>query len=276
MATILITGASSGIGLATAHLLAGKGHTVIGTCRSIDSRKKIVDEAARLYGERLSYIEMDLTDQDSVDRGCAQVLARGESLDAVVCNAGMAVFGSVEEVSIDLGKRIFELNFWGTLRTVRALVPHFREQGRGRVVIVGSLAGIVALPYSMHYSAGKFAVEALADSLRHEVGAFGIKVSLVRPGDMKSEMADKLLTCMPEGSPYCAELPVALKQMVDSVEYGPPASVAARQIERALTARRPSPRYTAAGNWQKIAPTLVRFLPRFVLDYIVRSSYQTK
>jgi NAD(P)-dependent dehydrogenase (short-subunit alcohol dehydrogenase family) len=149
-----VTGASSGIGAATARLLRERGFEVFGTSRR--------PEQLGADAPEVRWIPMDVCDEDSVREGVAQVLSAVPRLDALVCNAGFGIFGSVEEVSIAAAKEQFETNFFGTLRTLRAAIPHLREARRGRIAIVGSIAGRAPIPFQVHYSATKAAVESLA------------------------------------------------------------------------------------------------------------------
>ncbi|HEY7513654.1 MAG TPA: SDR family NAD(P)-dependent oxidoreductase, partial [Vicinamibacteria bacterium] len=155
--TVLVTGASSGIGAATARLLAERGHRVFGASRS----------PATIPG--VDAIRMDVRDEDAVAAGVGEVLARGRRLDALVCCAGLGVFGSVEETSLARARAQLETNYFGTLLPVRAVLPGMRARGAGRIVVVGSLAGRAPIPFQAHYSASKAALDALVLSLRNEL-----------------------------------------------------------------------------------------------------------
>ena len=157
--SVLVTGASSGIGAATAARLASRGFQVFGTSRT--------PERQSLPGVR--FIALDVRDEASVAKGVAQVLACTPRLDALVCNAGIGIFGSVEEVPIEAAREQFETNVFGTLRVLRAVLPHFRTARSGRVVILGSLSGRAPIPFQAHYSASKAALDALALALHNEL-----------------------------------------------------------------------------------------------------------
>jgi NAD(P)-dependent dehydrogenase (short-subunit alcohol dehydrogenase family) len=172
---VLITGASSGIGAATAALLAEQGFTVFGASR----KPPVAGGSAR-------FVAMDVRDEASVRAGIAAVVAETGALDALVCNAGFGIFGSLEETSLDRARAQVDTNVFGTLNAIRAALPPMRERRKGRIVVVGSLAGRAPIPFQAHYSASKAALDALTLALRLEVAPFGIGVSLVEPGDIRT------------------------------------------------------------------------------------------
>jgi NAD(P)-dependent dehydrogenase (short-subunit alcohol dehydrogenase family) len=159
--SVLITGASSGIGAATAEHLLARGFEVFGTSRDPSS---LGSEAPAIH-----WIAMDIRDEASVIAGFAQIASRVKQLDAIVCNAGYGVYGSVEELSIEDAQAQFDTNFFGTLRTLRAGIPGMREARRGRIAIVSSLAAHAPIPFQAHYSASKGAIDALGLALRNEL-----------------------------------------------------------------------------------------------------------
>src|SRR2546422_6503660 len=170
--TVLVTGASSGIGQATAQLLAERGHRVFGTTRK--------PGAAQASG--FTMVGLDVRSDDSV-RGCVdQVLSQAGRLDVLVNNAGYTLMGAAEETSVAEAKAQFETNFFGVVRMVNAVLPGMRAAGAGKIINISSLAGNTAIPFSAFYSATKFALEGYSESLWYEVSPFGISVSLVEPG----------------------------------------------------------------------------------------------
>ena len=250
--TALITGASSGIGAATADRLAKHGFRVFGTSRHPDASAK-----ARPH---IHWIAMDVREDESVHKGVEQVLASCERLDALVCNAGFGIFGSVEEVSVEAAKQQFETNFFGTLRTLRAALPSMREAGRGRVVVVGSLSGRAPIPFQAHYSASKAALDALVLALHGEMHGLGVCVSLVEPGDIQTAFNDEMRWGDPNDSVYGQRIQRAEGVIRDSLPAAPGPERVARTIHRALTARRPRVRY-ACGPDSWLVPLGRRLLP---------------
>ncbi len=173
---VLVTGASSGIGQATARLLAREGFRVFGT-----SRKAAAGETGGV-----GMLPLDVT-SDASARECVEaVLKSSGRIDALVNNAGYELAGAVEETSVEEARAQFETNFFGTLRMVREVLPHMRQRRSGHIVNIASLAGIVPVPFLGLYSAAKFALEGTTEVLRHEVRPFGIRVALVEPSFMRT------------------------------------------------------------------------------------------
>ena len=258
-ASVLVTGASSGIGETTARRLAVRGFRVFGTSRSVRDDR-----------DGVRFLVLDVGDESSVRKAVDQVVAEAGRIDALVCNAGMGIFGSVEEVDLAAAAAQFDTNFFGVLRCVRAVLPHLREQGQGRVVLVGSLAGRAPIPFQSHYSASKAAVEALALSLYNEVHAFGVHVSLVEPGDIQTPFNDDLDYGDSSASPYAATRARCEEVVRESLPQAPGPDVVARAVERALTDVRPRVRYSV-GPDSITVPLGRRLLPdRWVLGLIRR------
>lgn len=178
MSRVLITGASTGIGRATAIELARRGHAVIATARQPDTLADL-PVAGRL--------RLDVTDDDSV----LAAIADAGPLDAIVSNAGATIRGTVEAIPLDEYERLLQLNFLGALRVAKAVLPAFRAQGGGRIVFVSSVLGRVSVPGVSAYAASKFALDATAAALAQETAHFGVHVSLVEPGPVATEGASK-------------------------------------------------------------------------------------
>jgi NADP-dependent 3-hydroxy acid dehydrogenase YdfG len=189
MARILITGASSGIGRATAIELASRGHDVVATARRPEALADL-PVAARL--------QLDVTDQGSVD---AAIAAAG-SLDVLVSNAGETIRGSVEALPLSEYQRMMELNFLGSLRVTKAVLPAFRAKREGRIVLVSSILGRIALPFLSGYAASKFALEAVAEALAIETRGLGIHVSVIEPGRVATDGPGKAPTFADDHSDY--------------------------------------------------------------------------
>lgn len=233
---VLITGASAGIGAATARELAVAGLDVYGTSRKPDR----LPEAA----PPIHWVAMDVRDDASVQAGVSEVLERAGRLDGLVCNAGFGIFGSVEEVSLADAQAQLDTNFFGVLRTLRAALPHLRKAGSGRVVLVGSLAGRAPIPFQGHYSASKAAVDALAQALHNELSGSGVHVSLVEPGDIHTGFNDHVDFRAADGSPYGERIARVRGVIERSLDNAPPAEWVARAVRRALCDARPRFRYS--------------------------------
>lgn len=259
--SVLITGASSGIGARTAEWLATRGFQVFGTSRNPQPDA----------GGSISWVAMDVRDEPSVRKAVAQVLEVVPKLDAVVCNAGYGIFGSVEEVDLPAAQEQFDTNFFGVLRTLRAVLPGMREAGSGRVVLVGSLAGRVPIPFQAHYSATKAAVDALAGALHNELFASGVRVSLVEPGDIATPFNDAMDWGDAGPSAYGDAIRKTRQVIEESLPLAPGPDRVARAIHHALTARRPRVRY-AVGREALPVALARRLLPdRWTLALIRRN-----
>ena len=184
--TILLTGAATGFGRDTAETLAKAGHRVFASMRDIDARNAAA--AAALKAQGIAVVELDVTDDASVNAGVASVLAQAGRIDVLVNNAGMASAGVSEAFTADQSKVLFNTNVIGVLRTTRAVLPAMRAAGDGLIVNIGSVLGRVTFPFFGLYGASKFAVEALTDSFRYELSQLGVDVVLVQPSAYPTNM----------------------------------------------------------------------------------------
>jgi NAD(P)-dependent dehydrogenase (short-subunit alcohol dehydrogenase family) len=204
MPTVLITGTSSGIGRVTTEVLAGRGWQVFATMRDVTKKGtlKAALDHANLAG-KVEILQLDVSDEKSIRAAVADVLARtGNKIDAVVHNAGIAAAGALEDVPQSEIRRVMETNFFGVLELTRALLPTFRAQRSGRIVIVSSQAGFAGQPANSIYCASKWALEGWAESIAYEVDPFGIDVILIEPGPYKTQIWSSTPRFAPEGSAY--------------------------------------------------------------------------
>ncbi|MFI5182801.1 MAG: SDR family NAD(P)-dependent oxidoreductase [Vicinamibacteria bacterium] len=259
---VLVTGASSGIGAATASLLVDRGFLVFGGSR----------KPPALPGP-VRPLTMDVLDEASVRRAVGEVVTEAGPLDGLVCNAGFGVFGSIEETDLARVRAQFETNVFGTLNAIRAVLPAMRGRRQGRIVIVGSLAGRAPIPFQAHYSASKAALEALALALRIEVRPFGICVSLIEPGDIRTGFNEATDWGPRAESPYAGRLRSCEAVIRESLPKAPGPEIVARAIHRALTDRRPRVRYTV-GPDSRLVPLGRRLLPDFLSLELIRSHFR--
>ena len=262
---VLVTGASSGIGYATAKRLAAKGCRVFGT-----ARKTTQSEAA------ITMLPMDVREMQSVAACVGAVLRDAGRIDALVNNAGYGIAGSVEDTSVDDMVRQLDTNFLGAIRVVQAVLPHMRAQRSGRIVQVSSLAARIGIPFQGAYSASKAALSTLSESLSIELAPFGIAVVVVEPGDTKTSF-----TAMREWTEnsrssdvYGARARHAVGVMEKSEQMGTPPDRVARLIERALAAEKPKLRYVSASLPERAALFLQRNLPDRAFEAVIRSVYE--
>lgn len=249
---VLVTGASSGIGQATGWRLAAAGWRVFGTSRQPAGASGGVD-----------MLVMNADDDNSVAEAVGAVVEKTGRLDAVVNNAGWALMGPIEDTPIAEARAQMETNFFGVLRVCRAALPAMRAQGGGTIVNISSLGGIFGMPFSGIYSASKFAVEGLSESLRMETRHFGVHVVLIEPGDTRSQLPLRRRTVQParHASAYQAIFDrFQAKQAKDEAKAPPPDAVAAL-VERVLRDPHPAMRYRV-GMWdQRMVAPLKRWLP---------------
>jgi len=179
--SVLITGATDGLGRAAALLLAGRGYRVFAAGRSAEKRAQL-DTLAREKNLPLETLELDVTDDTSVQRAVAGVLAKTGAIDFLINNAGVNFTAAVEDLRLEDWRRQFETNFFGVLRVTQAVVPHMRERRSGRILMMSSVSGFVTAPTQGAYSSSKFALEAMSNALRLELYPFNVQVVLIEPG----------------------------------------------------------------------------------------------
>ncbi len=218
---VLITGCSTGFGLLTALRFQREGWTTVSTMRT----------PAKADERLAEVVALDVTSDESVRAAVDGVLARHGRIDVVVNNAGLGMRGAMEDVSVDEAKAVFETNVWGVHRMLHAVLPAMRAQGSGVIVNVSSLAGLVARPFGGAYSASKHALEAISESLHHEVRPFGIRVAVVEPGQFETELLANATVAAGFGadSPYRASserFDVAVRGLVPDGKPAPAEVVA--------------------------------------------------
>jgi NAD(P)-dependent dehydrogenase (short-subunit alcohol dehydrogenase family) len=260
---VLVTGASSGIGRACAELLAARGYRVYGASRRAEAGNLVVP------------IAMDVRDEASVHDAVDLVIAREGRIDILVNNAGIAIAGAVEDTSIEESHEQFEVNFFGVLRLCRAVLPAMRQQQSGYVVNVGSIGGQVAIPYQGLYSASKFALEGLTESLRLEMRPFGIHVVLIEPGDHRSGLTgNRRRTAGSRNSPAHRErFHRAVERMEEDERNGPKPEAVAHLLQRIVANPRPRLRYTTGPIPERAAVWLKRLLPYSLLERVLGFYY---
>jgi NAD(P)-dependent dehydrogenase (short-subunit alcohol dehydrogenase family) len=264
--SVLVTGASTGIGAATVAALVGRGARVWAGVRSEVDARRLASE----YGERVRVLRFDVTDAEAVAKAAERVVADGP-LRGVVDNAGVALPGPLEFLPIAALREQLEVNLLGQLRVIQAVLPAVRS-GAGRIVVIGSIGGRIAGPMLGAYHVSKFAVVGLTDTLRAELAPWHIPVILVEPGAIATPIwgrgvvnAERIQAQMPAAAQewYAAQMARARKGAERSAAKGLPPQEAAAVIVRALTVPRPRPRYLV-GRDAMVASVLAR-LPFRVL-----------
>jgi short-subunit dehydrogenase len=264
---VLVTGASSGIGAATATLLAAQGHRVVGAARRTEPIERLPGVTA---------VALDLTDSSSITAAVDAATGVLGRIDVLINNAGYGQFGSIEETPIDQARRQLEVNVIGLIALTQQVIGPMRGAGRGRIVNVSSLAGEFSSPMAGWYHASKFALEALSDSLRLELGQFGIDVVVVQPGPVRSHWHDDALSSLDVASsegPYAstAQSVARFHRAAQGKPLTSSIDSAAVAVVRAATTRRPRARYRV-GRGAGTAVALSR-LPDRVFDAMTRQQF---
>ena len=256
----LVTGASSGIGKAAAIALAGAGFEVIGTGRN----------TARVTAPAgVTYLDLDVTSDESVGFVVKQVIDWFGRIDVLVNNAGVGSAGAAEESSVAQDQRVFDVNVFGVIRMTKAVLPHMRARGSGRIINISSVLGFVPAPYAASYAAAKHAIEGYSESVDHEVREHGVRVLLVEPAYTKTGFdANAMQADMP--------LPVYAQQrrifgdvLAEAMKDGDDPAIVAEVIVSAATDSRPKLRYTAGPVAGRVS-TLRRLVPARTFDRQIR------
>ncbi|MCV7330600.1 SDR family NAD(P)-dependent oxidoreductase [Mycobacterium cookii] len=256
----LVTGAASGIGKAAALELVDAGYEVVGTSRHV--------EGSAPYG-KVTFVPLDVSKDDSVAAAVEQMLTRFGRIDVLVNNAGVGSAGAAEETSLAQDHAAFEINVFGTIRMIKAVLPHMRAQGGGRIVNLSSVVGFIPMPFMAIYSASKHANEGYSWSLDHEVREYGIRVVTVEPAWTKTGFDVNSLQIAAPLHTYDARRKVAENLITDAVENGEDNAVVAKVIVAAATDKKPKLRYTA-GSQARLAATMKRILPAGAFDQQMR------
>jgi NAD(P)-dependent dehydrogenase (short-subunit alcohol dehydrogenase family) len=260
----LVTGASSGIGKATAERLAAAGYKVYGTSR----------RGAQTSQRSFEMLSLDVTSDESVAAAVAEVIRLDGRIDLLVNNAGFGVApAGAEESSIEQAKSIFETNFFGVVRMTRAVVPYMRQQGGGRIINIGSVLGFLPMPYGALYAATKHAIEGYSESLDHELRTRGIRVSIVEPAYTKTPFDANFLEPDATLDAY-REIRAAVSRRVKEVmTTADEPGVVANTVLKAATAPHPKLRYPSGGLASRLR-LLRRFAPSGLVDAGIRKDLQ--
>ncbi|CAE6750676.1 3-phenylpropionate-dihydrodiol/cinnamic acid-dihydrodiol dehydrogenase [Paraburkholderia haematera] len=256
----LVTGASSGIGEATANRLTKAGYKVYGTSR----------RGAQAGQQTFEMLPLDVTSEASVEAAVKEVLRLDGRIDLLVNNAGFGVApAAAEESSLDQARAIFDTNFFGIIRMTRAVLPHMRQQGSGRIINIGSVLGFLPMPYMALYSATKHAVAGYSESLDHELRTMGIRVSVIEPAYIKTPFDANFMAPDAPLDTYREVRAAIDKRVKEVVEGADGPEVVAETVLQAALAARPKLRYTAGGLAGRLR-LLRRFAPAGLVDAGIR------
>ncbi|BCW11056.1 oxidoreductase [Paenarthrobacter nicotinovorans] len=269
----LVTGASTGIGFATALALAGAGFTVYSGARRVDMMEPLKDHG-------ITVLSLDVTSEESMMSAVAQVEAAHGRVDVLVNNAGYGSYGSLEEVPLAEGRRQFDVNVLGLARMTQLVLPQMRAAGKGRIINVTSIGGKIYEPLGAWYHGTKFAVEGMSDSLRLELKPHGIDVVIIEPSGTDTEwgtIAGEGLLATSGDGPYADQAHIVAAALASTSGDGhvlsTPATVVAKAIVRAAKAKRPRTRYPVGrGAWSVLA--MRRILPDRAFDALFLNFYK--
>lgn len=266
---VLITGASSGIGKASAEYLYSKGFIVYGTTRN---RSKVSN--GKPGDDLIEMLYMDVNNQESVSKALSEVVLRSGKIDIVINNAGMGMAGSIEDSSYEDIKIQFDTNLFGAISVTNEALIYMRDQGNGLIINVGSVAGYIPIPYQGIYSATKAAMLSLTCSLRNEIKQFGLKACIVQPGDTKTKftvnrkMTEKSLS----GTPYESRMRHSIRVMEKDEKNGKDPISVAKTIYRVIKRKNP-PVAVTVGFKYKIVSLLFKIVPTKLRESIIARIY---
>jgi NAD(P)-dependent dehydrogenase (short-subunit alcohol dehydrogenase family) len=260
--SVLVTGASAGIGRACADRLHADGWTVTGASRRGTS------------SGGWTGLVMDVDDDESARAGVAKVVAANGRIDAVVAAAGWGLAGAVEHSAIDEAKAQMETNFWGCVRVVKHALPVMRTQGSGRIVLMSSIGGAIGIPFQAFYSASKFALEGYGEALAYEVAPFGVHVTLVQPGNVRTDFtaSRRMAREARDDAVYGQAADKAISLMERDERNGVGALDVAAVVAKVLSARRPPRRVSVGKAGERVGLVAKRLLPFRAFESGAKSS----
>lgn len=265
---VIVTGATSGLGNAIATFLAKKGYKVYGTGRNPSAYERKADEYFEL-------VQMNQAEDQSVAKAFAAVLAKEGRVDILVCNAGMGTAGSAEETPMEDIRLQMETDFLGTVRCVRAVLPVMRSAGRGKILVMSSVAGLVGMAFQSYYSAGKHALEGFVASLRLETSQFGIQVAAIEPCKYRTPFGEarQVAPGAVDGA-YKARYEASMAVQLRNEAAGRDPLEIARLVYRLVERQSLAPRYVVGSVVQRAAIAARRLLPARLFELLYRMYYK--
>lgn len=254
LSVAVVTGSSSGIGLATSLALARNGYLTYATMRNLAKRDSIQSVAEKQHLP-VRVVQLDVTDENSINNAIQSILSESGRIDLLVNNAGYALTGAFEDIGIDEIKALYGTNVFGVIRLTQAVLPIMRKQGSGRIINISSGAGRTGYPGGSAYVSSKFALEGLSESMSFEVEQFGIKTVLVEPGFVRTNFADNIVIArkaQEPNSPYSQMMQKMSSNRGKVLENASDANLVASVVVEAATAKEPNLRYLAGKDVQQM------------------------
>ena len=243
----LVTGSSSGIGYETSLALAREGYFTYATMRDL-KKEAVIKKIAEEENLPLKVIELDVDNDDSVQNAVKTIIEEKQRIDVLVNNAGWGIWGTAEDVSIEEFRAQFETNFFSVVRMIQKVAPIMRKQGTGDIVNISSIAGRIGFPVSTAYISSKFAIEGLSESLRYELGPFGVDVIIIEPGVIKTNFFDSMKTAKKADDVYKEITEKVISGVKMMAEMGTPPKEVANVIIKSLKDEKPLPRYVVGND----------------------------
>ncbi len=260
MKTVVVTGASSGIGLAIANMFAGRGDEVYNLSRTPSQ------------SENIKHISTDVTSSEAIISAINQIIAETKKIDVLVCCAGMGVSGAIEFIPEEDMKRQFDVNLYGTINTVKAVLPYMRKENAGRIICISSLSAIYSIPFQAYYSASKAAINSFVDALNNEVKPFNISAVAVMPGDIATGFtANRQKTVI--GSDVYTLANSAVAKMEEDEKNGMSPDDVAKLVVKLADKKRVAPIYSVGLSY-KFLVFIKRLFPNSFASKIIGNMYK--
>lgn len=273
---ILVSGASSGLGLATASYLAEMGCTVYAGARSYRDQSDIIKSAGS--GGVLRKVYLDVSDEGSILELVGNIVRKEGRIDVLINCAAVILYGAVEDLSIEEYRQVYDTNLLGTIRMCQQVLPHMRGQGRGLIINFSSGGGIIGIPFQSAYCSSKFAIEGFSEVLRWEVKNRGIDVVVLEPGDCKSGSQNyrrRATKAVAPQSAYAEDFKTVIEKIDHDEANGADPIAAARRVYRIIMSRRPKIRYNVFRAAEKLLP-LKMLLPTWITELVFFGYYNLK
>jgi NAD(P)-dependent dehydrogenase (short-subunit alcohol dehydrogenase family) len=250
----VVTGSSSGIGLATSLALARNGYMTYATMRNLAKRDSFESIADKQHLP-IRVVQLDVTDENSIKSAIESILSEAGRIDLLVNNAGYVLTGAFEDIGINEIKALYETNVFGVIRVTQAVLPIMRKQGSGRIINISSGAGRIGYPGGSAYVSSKFALEGLSESMAYEIEQFGIRTVLVEPGFVRTKIGENMAISkktQDPNSPYSQMMQMMSSNQERMLENGSDADLVASVVAEAATAKEPNLRYLAGKDVQQM------------------------
>jgi NAD(P)-dependent dehydrogenase (short-subunit alcohol dehydrogenase family) len=250
----VVTGSSSGIGLATSLALARNGYLTYATMRNLAKRNSFESIADKQHLP-IRVVQLDVTDENSIKSAIESILSEAGRIDLLVNNAGYVLTGAFEDIGINEIKALYETNVFGVIRVTQAVLPIMRKQGSGRIINISSGAGRIGYPVGSAYVSSKFALEGLSESMAYEIEQFGIRTVLVEPGFVRTKIGENMAISkktQDPNSPYSQMMQMMSSNQERMLENGSDADLVASVVAEAATAKEPNLRYLAGKDVQQM------------------------